>query len=350
MTKPCGRSAAAPLVSVAVAMRLIWLLFIDYTGAANASWFCPWIGFILYLPVGVAVKAVCDAQRSAVPLSFGEKAKFARVLLSFIVVAALVTDASACMRLLSNTANVMALGEVPLWLLALPLGAVIFICTLLGMEPGGYSAGIWIRLSLPLLLVLLLVQLPDYMPAWLTPVFGGGWAAILEGGLRCAGAIALLSTPWLICTEDTNHRSPIPYALAGAAAASIVLFLLSMLAPAVVHTQTNYTARIEMLLGNGRVHLMLQLITVALWFGGLLHLLNTECTAAAGFIAGIAPQSPRWLAPALISVVATLLCIYGNRLSAALTASFAHLLFPLICAVMLVFVLLSHPHGKEHAE
>ncbi|MBQ3575281.1 MAG: hypothetical protein IJA26_06405, partial [Clostridia bacterium] len=66
MDKPCGRSAAGVMIAVSIAIRLIWAVSIDCTGVFNAAWICPIIGFVLFLPIGYAVKHISGRVPSAI--------------------------------------------------------------------------------------------------------------------------------------------------------------------------------------------------------------------------------------------------------------------------------------------
>ena len=340
MLKPCGRSAAAPMITVAIAIRLIWGLSLSHIKAYNALWMCPLIGIILFLPVGFAIKLLSGQPTGcAFNAAFLRDKKLTRYIVAFGISLLLVFDASASMHLLSNTADVMALGEAPVWLLALPLALLIFVCNLLGMEAEGRSSRIWIKIMLPMLAVTAFVQFKNYRPEWLTPLFGGGLKSIFSGGIYSAGCISLLALPWMICVEDTNHSSIIPCAVRGALAASAVLLLLGMLTPSLVKTSHSRTARIEILLGNGRVHLMLQLIMVVLWFANLLHLLNAESTAATAFIRKTMPESRKWIAALLISLAVFVGAISGIAVNGSIASIYGRSLFSAVCIIVLLLAI-----------
>lgn len=341
MDKPCGRSSAAPLVVISVAIRLIWSLTIDNESVYNAAWQCPIIGFILFLPAGLAIKALSreinGCAFSADHLRRKPVAEYSIAGAAFLL---LIFDASANVHLLSNSASVMALAEAPVWLVSLPIAVLVFVCVLIGMEAAGRSARLWIRMILPLLAIMIIVQFRSYRPEWLTPVFGGGLREIIRGGLRCAGHISLLSLAWLVCVEDTCHKSVIPYAFAGTISASLVLALLSMLSPALIRTTLSRSAQIELILSNGRVHLMLQLLMVILWFACLLHLVNAECTCAAVFIKQIIPACPKWLSAACIASLVFIGTITGIGIKKPFSSIFADILFPVICVLLLLLYIL----------
>lgn len=253
--------------------------------------------------------------------------------------ALLAFDASNNAHLLSNTANVMALGEVPMWLVVLPVTLLAFVCAIFGMEACGRSAQIWIRIMLPLLAIMVIVQFRNYRTEWLTPLLGGGTSAIFDGSVRSAGYILLLSLPWLICTEDRCHKNIGFFAMLGAFAAAGMLAILSMLSPALIHTTLSRSARIELVLSNGRVHLMLQLLMVVIWLVNLLHLLNAECSSAVAFLKTAFPNIPNWTFAAFATVCIYLCAATGIAIRQSVASAFGLLLYPFLCFFCLMMIL-----------
>lgn len=342
MDKPCGRNAAGPMIAVSVAIRLIWHFTVDDATIYNAAWLCPLIGFVLYLPIGISFKLLSKSSEGCALNArlLREKPVIAWIfaICTFVLLA---FDASTNAHLLSNTANVMALGEVPMWLVALPVTLLAFVCALFGMEACGRSARIWIWVMLPLLAIMMIVQFDNYRTEWLKPLLGGGIRAILNGSFRSAGYISLLSLPWLICTEDRCHKSVAFYAMFGSLAASGALALLSMLSPALLHTSLERSARIELILSNGRVHLMLQLLTVVLWLFNLLHLLNAECSSAAAILKNASRNIPNWVLAAVAAIFIYVCAATGIAVSSSLSSVFSMLLYPFLCMLSLILILLS---------
>ena len=337
------------MISIAVAIRLIWGLSLAYTNAYNASWICPLIGLILFLPAGFAIKQLsAQSTGCAFHAGFLQGKSPAKYIAALCIIALLAFDASVNMHLLSNTADVMALGEAPVWLLALPLMLLIFVCAVLGMEAEGRSARIWMKIMLPMLAAVVIVQFRNYRVEWLAPVLGGGFKRIVNGGIYSAGCMALLSLPWLVCVEDTNHKSVLPYAFYGSVAASAVLALLAMLSPALVKTSLSRTAKIEMLLSNGRVHLMLQLLMVVLWFANLLHLMNAESTAAVAFIRIALPGISKWLVAALISACIFIGTVSGIAVKESFASVYRRLLFPLVCAILILLLICAIAYERRN--
>lgn len=335
MDRLCGRSAAGPMLVVAVAIRLIVHFVIEDGAVYNAAWLCPLIGFVLYLPIGFSIKTLLRGSKTISEMNLFLKilSAGAFVLLAF--------DAGNAAHLLSNTANVMALGEVPMWLVALPVALLAFVCAIFGMEACGRSSQIWIRVLLPLLAIMVIVQFRNYRTEWLTPLLGGGTRVIFDGAIHSAGYISLLSLPWLICTEDRCHRNIGFFVMLGALSAAAILAMLSMLSPALIHTTLSRSARIELVLSNGRVHLMLQLLMVVIWLVNLLHLLNAECSSAAVFLNNAFPNAPNWIFAAVAAVCIYLCAATGLAIRQSVASAFGTLLYPLLCFICLMLILFS---------
>ena len=353
MDKPCGRSSMRPMITLAVAIRLVWLLSLEYTDAQNASWLCPLAGMIFYLPVAFAINALSkQVSGCAFNSPFLKRRKSAAVFVSIFASLLLISDASASAHLLTNTADVMALGESPIWLLALPLSILVFTCSIFGIEAEGRSARIWRNISLPLLGIVIFVQFRNYQPAWLTPILGGGIKAVFRGAFYCAGYMALISLPWLIAVEDTEQRGILRGPIAGAMLASAILALLEMLTPPLVRTSISRSGRIELILSNGRVHLMLQLVTVILWFANLLHLLNAECTAASAFLQKALPRASNKLIAGITALTVFLCTVSGAVVNKPFLKLYSKALYPILCILIFVWLLfeLISKRRKNHEQ
>ncbi len=346
MDKPCGRSAMKPMVIISIATRLVFGLTLDYTDALNASWMCPLLGFILFLPIALAVKRLTNTSSEKQKISFAAVSVLFSLLLIF--------DASAATHLLANTADIMALGEAPVWLLALPLVLLIFVCGIFGMEAEGYSARLWIRTMLPILAVVIIVQFRNYQFDWLLPLFGGGFGAIVKGAIYTSGYMTLLTLPWLLCVDDTEHSGILHGTFTGTISAVIILMLLAMLSPTLTGTTLSKSGRIELILSNGRVHLMLQMLTVVLWFANLLHLMNTETTAASSFLLNAFPRLSRKFAAGFIALAVFGCTIAGFAVKDPYAGIFSKCLYPVISAVILLMLIRSftvkrrQPHAENH--
>lgn len=276
-----GRSTAASLVSLAILMRTVVELAIFYPYAANASWICPLIGYILFLPFLFALRQAEKLAQNSPWLNLRESMhKWLRNSVQIIFAFILMFDAASIMRLTASSYNVLALNHITVHLLIFPLSAVIVLIMLMGINSVGNSARIAMRFLLALLLILMVVQLPDYKFSFLTPIFGPGFVSILNGSLACAGTMALLSLIWFIAEPDRCPRSLTHYSLFAAAASSIFMIMMHSAYPSMPDMDLTRAARIELVLSNGRMSLAPQFLLNLLWYGCLLYLLSAEVCAA----------------------------------------------------------------------
>lgn len=344
-----GRSAAAAMIPAALSMRLFTGMAVDFPYAANASWMCPLIGLILYLPFAFAVNQAAQLANSSpwdnltsglLPLPV----KAIELSISIM----LLYDATVHVRLLASSSNIIALGDVTVHLLIVPLGIVAAAVVLLGGDALGSSARIALRILPFFAVIMLAVQLRSYTVGWLTPLLGTGAGGILGGGMYCAGCMALLTLPWMVALPDRHHRGLLRCIAFPAIGASILLVLLHMGFPAMPNSGFTQAARIELVLSNGRMSLSPQFLLNLLWFGGLLYLFSTEMTAAAAFLHRICPALPVWILALLTSGGVSAVAIF-NPDWLQQSSAMAGYAFPLLGAVfaLLLTVALFRNKGKE---
>ena len=318
------------MLALAVSIRLFWGIAADRPFVPNASWMCPLAGLIIYLPFCFAASR---AERLGNDSAWGNLAnagpKFIIHAAELIFALLLLYDCAASMRLMAYTANVLALGEVSIILLLLPLAALLAADVLIGADAMGSSARIWLRFMPILFLVVFIVQAQVYNPSWLTPLFGSGAQDILDGGLYSAGCLALLTIPWLFSLPDRNKRPLILYIGLSVLAAAILLAASQMLTPPIIAAELSRMSRIKLVLSNGRSALSLQMLMIVLWYGALLHLTGTEAVSAACCIKRIVPKAPQWTLALGVAVLTTIAA------SSGLTSEEAgRMLYPWLFAVL----------------
>ncbi len=290
-----GKSQAASMLVVALTTRMFWGLSLDVPYALNAVWMCPLVGLVLYLPLAFAISRA-GALESGSPLdNLSHRAPRGMSLaVEIFFTSLLLWDYAATVRLTASSSNVIALSDVSVPVLTLPLAIVAGIAVLLGADAEGNSARIWLRLAPLLLLIVLIVQLRSYNAGWLTPVLGGGTASIVDGGIFCAGAMSLLSLPWIVAVPDRNDRGALRYVALAATASSVMLISEQMLCPLQIKNALTRVARIELVLSNGRLMLSPQLVVNILWYGSLLHQISTEAATASVYLSRVCPGAPVW--------------------------------------------------------
>lgn len=306
-TQP-GRSAAAPIMYITIAARLFWGMAVDCPIVHNAAWMCPLAGFVIALPFLLCCNCAARLGSDFPVNNLAARCPAAVSQTSLGLLALLLLlDCAVNMRMLAGTANVLALGSLPISVLLIPLAAVAAVSVLLGMDAAGSSALLWLRL-LPLpMLVLLLVQAGSWHAGWLTPILGDGLRRIASGSVYCSGGVALLAVPYLMAVPDRCRRSPILFAALGAVTASLLLAVVQMLCPPLTTILLSRSSRSELILNNGRVQLSMQLLLIVLWYGAITNLVSVEASAAASAIERLLPKLPRWSLAAGITIICFML-------------------------------------------
>ncbi len=283
-----ARSAAL----VAVAARLFMGLVVDAPTTQNGAWLCPLIGGLLAAPLVYLL-----SRQALRPLVYAPVGALALV------------DAASVLAATSRSAGYLALDRSPALLLSLPVALAALWCLWRGGDAVGYAAMIWTRVALALIVAVALMQIPCFHAAWLSPVLGEGWRAILDGGVKSAGWIAAAASV-LALTEKNESDARVLLSLLGAAlTASLLILLRCMLAP--TQLRGGWLNRLDALLCNGREPLYLQLPLIVLWFAGLFHLTVCELLAAAGCLKRLFEG----LSDRLCAIVAVSLALVLSRLA-----------------------------------
>lgn len=314
MTYLPGRSAAAALVAAAIGMRMFWGLAVDFPFAMNASWLCPLLGLMIYLPLGFAVHQAGKAGPGSVweNVTRGLPSPITRIGEAFLALV-LIYDASVVVRLLASSANLVALNNVTVHILIFPLSLVIIAVILFGGDAAGYCARLWLKVLPLFALILFFVQVKGYRIGWLTPLLGGGLSSIIQGGVYCAGCYSLASLSWIIAVPDRNKRSILFYTAVTGGVVTLLMLALHMSFPAMINIPFTRAARIELILSNGRMSLSPQLVLDILWFGGLLQLISAEVVTAATYLHCVVKKLPRWSIGLFISFICTVCALYNPQ-------------------------------------
>lgn len=336
-----GKSATAALVSAAIAMRMFWGLAVDFPFAMNASWLCPLLGMLLYLPLGLAIRQMMKCGNKSIweNLSAGLHPWLAHIVeaLFFLLV---IYDAAVVVRLTASSSNLVALNNVTVHILIFPLTLLIAAIVLLGGDASGNSARLWLKVLPAFGLVLLAAQINKYRLGWLTPILGGGLNSIINGGIYCAGCLSLFSLTWLIALPDRNKHSMLPYALFSSIVVSLLMLMQHLSFPAMINIPFTRAARIELILSNGRMSLSPQLILDVLWFGSLLHLLSAEVITASTYLRFLFVNIPKWILALFIAGIITV-CAVFNPLWLRASEKVTRLLFPAIGGIFICIMLVS---------
>ena len=312
MTYLPGRSAAGPLVAAAIGMRMFWGMAVDFPFAMNASWICPLLGMLIYLPFAFAIHQAGKIGPGSVWRNLTEELSAGiRSLLGGFLALLLFYDASVAVRLMASSANLVALNNVTVHILIFPLSLVIAAVILLGGDASGGCVRIWIRILPLLMIIVFFVQAKGYRIGWLTPLLGGGPNNIIRGSIYCAGCLSLASLSWIIAVPDRNKHGIFLYTTIPSIVVALLMLAQHMSFPALINIPFTRAARIELILSNGRMSLSPQLVLDVLWFGGLLQLISAEVVTAAAYLHSALNKLPKWLIAVSASLLITICALFN---------------------------------------
>lgn len=307
-----SRSAAAAMFPAASSMHMFWGMAIDFPSALNAAWLCPLLGFLIASPLLFAVdQAGKTGAESPFSIVLGNLPACVQRVLQGLAALLMAYDLSAVMRLTASSSNIIALGDVTVHLLIVPLGIVVAVLVLLGPDASGNSTRIVMYVLPVFIAVMLAVQLKSYRPAWLFPLLGNGVQSIAAGGIYCAGVISIMALIWMVSVPERNDRSMLRYAFLSSFCVSLLLIGFHMSFPVMPDGDFTEAARIELFLSNGRLSLSPQFILNILWYSGLLLLIAAEAVTAACYFHNALPGIPLWIVSVVIAVGTSLLAIFN---------------------------------------
>lgn len=338
MTHLPGRSAAAALVAAGLGMRLFWGLAVDFPFAMNASWICPIIGLLIFLPLGFAINQSSKIGPGGVWTNLtGHLPTFIIRPIEGLLALLLIYDAAVNVRLLASSSNLIALNDVTVHILIFPLVLVICIVALLGADAAGHSARIWLKLLPLFFIILLIVQAKAYRIGWITPILGGGVSSIISGSIYCAGCLALASLAWIIAVPDRDKKGIYFCTCVPCLVVSVLIFVQHVSFPAMINIPLTRAARIELILSNGRMSLSPQLLLDILWFGGLLQLISADVVTAAAYLFEGLGCGRKWLIAIGLSIIIGLASIFNPDWLRA-SAEFMQLSFLLIGGLFIILM------------
>lgn len=310
--------AAMAGAGAAVLARLFYGMCVEAPGSPGGAWLSALLGLLLALP----------AVRWARPL-WCRPGPLAPALMALTA-----ADAASVMEGTAFSESFLAFSHVAIPILMLPLALAALRVTFLGGNALGSAARVWMRVLSALLAVVVACQWPYYHPAWLMPLLGDGPAAVLRGGLKAAGWIAMLATASMALCEKPPRagRAAACMALSAGVAAGLIALRL-MMAPQLAGAALSRSARVDALLTNGRAPLNLQLPMIVIWFMALLHLLCFEGFLTAALLHRCFPELRYGLCCVATVAAVYLLAVAGVRETNWLSAArFPALLLALLAA------------------
>lgn len=346
-------ASAASLIGVSLAGRLLSGLLIDSPALGGSVWICLIAGTIPVVPLALLLNRMRRAGKSeSILRSLPAPAARAAALLLAPVFA---FDASVAVIMAATSASFAAIDSVTTFYLLLPLCALCLWCLSFNGDSMGSSARLLGRMLVGIAAVIALVVLPDYVPAWLTPVLGPGAPELVTGSARTAGWLSLALPVLLIC-EKGSCAKPASFrsvrALLVPTSIVLILSLLqSMLAPVLLSPESaGRTARLSVLLANGRISLSLQLPLLILWFICLFYQMLSGAFLCAAMLQTLRPSWSKRTCSALavLSIAALSLSSLPKRAGNLAAAPVFYALISLLI-IVLFFIQRRQRGGAKHA-
>lgn len=337
-------SAVGSFAKLAITARVVFGVLIDMPELLNAGWLSILLGGILALPLACALSKL-RFHRSEIP-----RACLDGVYMVFFAIA--VSDAAVVTAGIADSASYLALNSAPSAYLMIPLFFLCFFCLRLNADAVGASAAIWGKVLPWLIAIVVLLQIGEYQPQWLTPVLGPGIPPLLTGAVRIAGWLALPSALCLVSQpDDSLQLQPVKILGCNIFLSAFLAVISGMMTPA-IQSENLFTRafRLDILLANGRSGLSLQFPAIALWYVSLFYALLFDVTAAAVLLQSLLT---RWNGHACLcfTLVVTALFSFSKLSTQGASLRMADWLFPLqgLLIALVILSTLFHRRKKRHA-
>lgn len=292
--------AAAPLILLAVSVRIVAGVAIDLPDLYCAGWLSSLLGGLLVLPMAFCVAALRSGDHDAplTRLTEGQGALPFRALALLLALSA-AFDGATVARGIAHSAGYIALGSTSLQTLLIPQLLLCLYCLRENGEAIGSAARLWCRVLPFLLLIVVLLEVKKYQIAWLTPVLGSGVGSVLDGAVRIAGWLSMMLGILLISEKDPSHPRrnlhPILLTLLCSALAAGLILLRNLMTPPLVYGDlTSRYFQFDVLLSNGRAPLTLQFPMIMLWLISLFMLLLFDSFTCVALLQRAIPKLGKW--------------------------------------------------------
>lgn len=269
------RRALLTLVSVSTFVRVAYTAVIDVHDAGNAAWMQPIGGLLLSLPVFFCMLKSVPPEKPS-PSTLPAPAPWLKISVLCLFWAFFTMDAGAWFYSLAESAAYSTFSEVPLLLLYAP----VLLSAAIVATKGGNACGGLAKLmlyTLPILIAIsLFVEVTQMHPVWLTPLFGGGFPALLRGSFACAGAFASYpAAVWVfLCAPgepiDAKTRCRVWYSpLMSVLCAVVFAMFYGILAPNIPDAPRTREFALERLLSGGGSGTSIQFPLLICWYSFL---------------------------------------------------------------------------------
>lgn len=345
--------AASSLGMLAIAIRILFGVTIEMPNLYNSGWISVLLGGAMAMPLAFAAGQI-RARASLSPFALlTESSPAVTRVFAALLAAIAVWDAAISSDAISCSASYVALGSVSMLYLLLPQLLLCYWCLKCNGDAIGFSAGIWNRVLPWLLLIIVVIEIKQFRFQWITPALGPGIPSLIEGAVRVAGWLSLLTGTFLIAEKDGEKSLLNPVRLTGRCCliAALLVLLHGLMTPPLVYTEKQSRFfLLDTLLSNGRSTLSLQLPLMILWFIGLFLLLLFDVFFAAAMLQTALPKLKKRPCVLLVLAAITALSIF-NLTSGDLPNLTARWLYALHGAILLLSMAMMHraKGGARHA-
>lgn len=320
---------AHPLAVSLIAARCFMTLTIDGAAYHNSGWVCMLGGYLLALPLAVAI----DMSR----FDFLRATGFVWKAICAVFAAVMAYEAAAVSRLLINSLSYSNLETVSPVTMTLVMLLIAMYAVIKNGRGVGNAAKLWIIAFVVTFAIIIVMNLRYMRPRWLTPVLGPGTGKLIEGSISAAGNIscgALLHL-FIKYADPRGRRSCVRSVTIGCAAGLALCLYWSMMSPMQSDGRLDRLTRLELLLSNGRTDLGVQLPMTFSWFMAYIVALAGYSYISTAFCQEIAPRiNGKYIAP-FTALVAFIIATAGLAESsgATLVASWEYPAFAALLAL-----------------
>ncbi len=289
------RRGICVLCGMAIGFRLFFTVVVSGNKLLNSGWISILLGCILALPAALLLMLMRRKNRTLPAETVVKKGVgiWGSRLFGIVLFAVMSYETAATAQIFCDTARHVALSGIS----PLALVAVTLIAAMLAVSNGTDAvagAGIlWSKLATILLLLLLVIQVPYYRPAFLTPILGPGLQSLAEGALPIAGIFSFVVAAWMMLRPERDNQGTamLRTVLITCVVSVIATIVCAMLLPTIVYKSNALMYCPEHLLITDRAGLSLEMIYVILFYGGLMTTVLFELCAAARALKMVFPMA-----------------------------------------------------------
>ena len=296
----------------------------------NGAWLAVLLGGALAMPVIIGFERLAGLNGG-------------RQVISFVLLILTLLDGGQTARTIALSASYLALDQISLIWLVVPIYVAVIWCMLHGGDAIGYSAQVWIKAFPFLLIVVLAMQFTSLQPAWLLPLLGSNALGIVRESLRIAGWIVIPSGVLTLAEPLSSPDSPRKTAktVVYSVLTTVVLVILrQMLIPTQLREYANtHVGRLDTFLTNGREPLYLQLPLIIMWFIGTLHVFCLEGFMAAALLQRLISCLNKYVAVVFSVAMIAILQFLSIHLQ---LIHIAYLPYPLLASALVFQGLMDH--------